>query len=73
MEKDILELIKDVFTIGVLVKTLNMSKIALIPKTWDLTLLPNFRLLSLLGVIHKSIAKVMANKMKQFIQDWILS
>jgi hypothetical protein len=51
---------------------LNISKIALLPKTEDRSRIQNFRPISLLNTLYKIIAKIYANRMKPLLHNWIL-
>ena len=52
-------------------ETLNISKIALLPKSEDRSRIQNFRPISLLNTLYKVIAKVYANRMKPLLHNWI--
>ena len=51
---------------------LNISKIALLPKSEDRSRIQNFRPISLLNTPYKIVAKVYANRMKPLLHNWIL-
>ena len=51
---------------------LNISKIALLPKSEDRSKVQNFRPISLLNTSYKILAKVYANRMKPLLHHWIL-
>lgn len=51
---------------------LNISKIALLPKSEDRSRVQNFRPILLLNTPYKIIAKVYANRMKPLLHHWIL-
>lgn len=51
---------------------LNVSKIALLPKSEDRSRVQNFRPISLLNPLYKIVAKVYANRMKPLLHNWIL-
>ena len=51
---------------------LNVSKIALLPKSEDRSKVQNFRPISLLNTPYKIIAKILANRMKPLLHHWIL-
>ena len=51
---------------------LNVSKIALLPKSVDRSRVQNFRPISLLNTLYKIVAKVYANRMKPLLHNWIL-
>jgi hypothetical protein len=53
-------------------EVLNISKIALLPKTEDRSRIKNFRPISLLNTMYKVIAKIYANRMKPLLHHWIL-
>lgn len=67
IKKKLLEFVNKVLTSGRLKASLNNSKICLLPKTCNLTLISNYRWISLLGVPYKIIAKLIANRMIQFL------
>jgi hypothetical protein len=58
---DMIALVKEVLRQGCLPKQLNTSRITLVPKSGDQSLLTNFRPISLLSTIYKIVAKVLAN------------
>ena len=51
---------------------LNISKIALLPKSEDRSRVQNFRPISLLNTPYKIVAKILANRMKPLLHHWIL-
>ena len=51
---------------------LNVSKIALLPKTEDRLRIQNYRPISLLNTLYKVVAKIYANRMKPLLHHWIL-
>ena len=51
---------------------LNVSKIALLPKSEDRLRVQNYRPISLLNTLYKVVAKVYANRMKPLLHNWIL-
>jgi hypothetical protein len=51
---------------------LNISKIALLPKSEDRLRVQNYRPISLLNTLYKVVAKVYANRMKPLLHHWIL-
>lgn len=51
---------------------LNISKIALLPKSDDRSKVQNFRPISLLNTPYKIVAKILANRMKPLLHHWIL-
>ena len=51
---------------------LNISKIALLPKSEDRLRIQNYRPISLLNTLYKIVAKVYANRMKPLLHNWIL-
>ena len=51
---------------------LNVSKIALLPKSEDRLRIQNYRPISLLNTLYKVVAKVYANRMKPLLHHWIL-
>ena len=69
---DIMKVFRDFHARGMFEKSLNASFILLIPKIPDVIDLKDFRLISLVGGIHKIIAKVLANRLKMVL-DKIIS
>ena len=55
-----------------LAEELNVSKIALLPKSEDRLRIQNYRPISLLNTSYKIVAKVYANRMKPLLHNWIL-
>ena len=51
---------------------LNVSKIALLPKSEDRSRIQNYRPISLLNTLYKVVAKIYANRMKPLLHHWIL-
>ena len=51
---------------------LNISKIALLPKSEDRLRIQNYRPILLLNTLYKVVAKVYANRMKPLLHNWIL-
>ena len=51
---------------------LNISKIALLPKSEDRIRIHNYRPIPLLNTLYKIVAKVYANRMKPLLHNWIL-
>jgi hypothetical protein len=71
IEKELLEFLNEVLTLGRLKASLNTNKICLLPKAGDLILVTNLRLISLLRVPYKLTAKSIVNRMIQFLPLWI--
>ncbi|KAM0071671.1 putative RNA-directed DNA polymerase [Helianthus debilis subsp. tardiflorus] len=67
----ILGLMNEFFISGSISNGCNSSFVALIPKIRDPQLLANFRPISLVGSIYKIIAKVLANRLKPALKDFI--
>lgn len=59
---DIVRMIKSFFSKGFLLKELNSTNIALIPKVDNPVVLKGFRPISLCNVCHKIISKILANR-----------
>lgn len=55
-----------------MIEELNISKIALLPKSEDRSRIQNYRPISLLNTLYKIVAKVYANRMKPLLHNWIL-
>lgn len=64
VKDDIVRMIRSCFARGFLLKELNNTEIAIIPKVESPTLLKNFRPISLCKVCYEIISKLMANRSK---------
>ena len=60
---DVLEFVKEEFSLGSLHVQLNTSHIMLIPKLGDLSLITNYKPIPLLSTIYKIIAMVLTNRL----------
>lgn len=69
---DIFHFAEEAITQAHISEELNVSKIALLPKTEDRSRIQNFRPISLLNTLYKIIAKIYANRMKPLLHNWIL-
>jgi hypothetical protein len=58
---DMVELVKEVLASDSLPKQLNTNRITLVPKSGNLSLITNYRPISLLNIVYKIIAKILAN------------
>ena len=69
---DIFNFVQESISQCFLLDELNISKIALIPKSEDRLRIQNYRPISLLNTLYKVVAKVYANRMKPLLHNWIL-
>jgi exonuclease III len=69
---DIFNFVHESITQCFLSEELNISKIALLPKSEDRLRIQNYRPISLLNTLYKVVAKVYANRMKPLLHHWIL-
>ena len=72
IEVDIFNFVSESMQQCFLVDELNISKIALLPKSEDRVRIQNYRPISLLNTLYKIVAKVYANCMKPLLHNWIL-
>jgi hypothetical protein len=72
IEEDIFNFVAETMETTHIAEELNVSKIALLPKSADRNKVQNFRPISLLNTPYKIIAKVFANRMKPLLHHWIL-
>lgn len=72
IEEDIFNFVTESIEQAHLEETLNVSKIALLPKSEDRSRIQNFRPISLLNTPYKIVAKILANRMKPLLHNWIL-
>lgn len=74
IKEELWELVIEVFQEYSLCRTLNTSRISLLPKHGDLSQITNYRPISLLGTIYKIIAKIISNRMLLFlptrVKEW---
>lgn len=69
---DIFNFVTESVTQAKIAEALNVSKIALLPKSEDRLRIQNFGPISLLNTLYKVVAKVYANRMKPLLHFWIL-
>ena len=69
---DIFNFATETITQAFINEELNVSKIALLPKTEDRSRIQNFRPISLLNTLYKVVAKIYANRMKPLLHNWVL-
>ena len=69
---DIFNFAEETINLAQLNAEMNVSKIALLPKTEDRSRIKNFRPISLLNTLYKVLAKIYANRMKPMLHHWIL-
>ena len=72
IDVDIFNFVSESITQCFLTEELNISKIALLPKSEDRIRIQNYRPISLLNTLYKIVAKVYANRMKPLLHNWIL-
>ena len=72
IETDVFNFVTESVTQACISEELNVSKIALLPKTEDRSRIQNFRPISLLNTMYKLVAKVYANRMKPLLHHWII-
>jgi hypothetical protein len=72
IEQDVFNFVTETINQVCISEELNVSKIALLPKTEDRSRIQNFRPISLLNTLYKVVAKVYANRMKPLLHHWIL-
>ena len=72
IEMDIFNFVSESISQCCISEELNVSKIALLPKSEDRLRIQNFRPISLLNTLYKVVAKVYANRMKPLLHNWIL-
>ena len=71
MGQDLLDVLKESFGKGLLPASCRRAVISLLPKKGDLTLLKNWRPVSLLCSDYKVLSKVLANRLKVFMEVFI--
>ena len=72
IDSDIFNFVEESMQHCFLADELNISKIALLPKSEDRIKIQNYRPISLLNTLYKIVAKVYANRMKPLLHNWIL-
>lgn len=72
IDSDIFSFVSEAINQASISDELNVSKIALLPKTEDRSKIQNFRPISLLNTLYKVVAKIYANRMKPLLHHWIL-
>jgi hypothetical protein len=73
VENDILGFFYEVFEQGTFEYSLNATFVALIPKKQNVSNIRDFRPISLVGSVYKSLAKVSANWLKRVLDGLILN
>ena len=71
MGHDLLDVLKEAFAKGLLPASCRRAVISLLPKKGDLTMLKNWRPVSLLCSDYKVLSKVLANRLKFFMEVFI--
>ena len=69
---DIFNFVSESISQASITDELNISKIALLPKSEDRLRIQNYRPISLLNTLYKVVAKVYANRMKPILHNWVL-
>lgn len=69
--QDICETIKSFFSSGFLLKELNCTTIAFVLKCDKPSLCKDFRLISCCNILYKCIAKILANRLKGILPNFI--
>lgn len=72
IEFDIFNFVLQSINQATIMDELNVSKIALLPKSKDRMQIQNSQPISFLNTLHKIVAKVYANRMKSLLHHWIL-
>ena len=71
MERDVLAVFEEFYQYSKLEKSLNANFIALIPKKNGASNIRDFRPISLVGSVYKILAKVLANRLKEVLDQLI--
>ena len=71
VESDVLAIFEEFYHHSKFEKSLNAAFIALIPKKNDASNIRDFRLISLVGSLYKILSKVLANRLKQVLDQLI--
>ena len=71
MEKDVLAMFEEFYQHSKFKKSLNATFIALIPKKNGASNIRDFRPISLVGSVYKILAKVLANRLKEVLDQLI--
>ena len=71
MERDILAMFEEFYHHSKFEKSLNATFIALIPKRNGASNIQNFRPISLVGSVYKILVKVLANRLKEVLDQLI--
>lgn len=69
--KEVLVAIQSFFRFGFLPKDINTTILTLIPKTTDAHAMKDYRPISCCNVLYKVISKILANRLKRFLPDFI--
>ena len=72
IQQDIFNFVEESINLEGISDELNISKIALLPKSEDRLKVQNYRPISLLNTMYKVVAKIYANRMKPLLHYWIL-
>lgn len=68
---DICKAVKEFFSTGKLLKVVNATLIALLPKVDNPQQVTEFRLIALCNVVYKCISKILANRLKESLDDLV--
>nr|GEV09344.1 RNA-directed DNA polymerase, eukaryota, reverse transcriptase zinc-binding domain protein [Tanacetum cinerariifolium] len=69
IDRDVVAAVKHFFQMGRIPKRCNSSFIALLPKIPDAKMVKDFRPISLIGILYKIIAKILANRLVVVLGD----
>lgn len=70
--KEVFSAIKNFFSLGFIIPTVNSTFIALVPKKSNSTLESDYRPISLCNVLYKIISKVLANRLKIILPNGLV-
>lgn len=68
IKEDIVELFNNFHETGQFVRCLNSTSLILIPKNTEATSIKDFRLISLMGIMYKLLAKLLARKIAKVME-----
>ena len=71
MKSDVLAVFEEFYQLSKFEKSLNATFIALIPKKNGASNIQDFRPISLVGSVYKILAKVLANRLKEVLNQLI--
>ena len=73
MGEDIIDVVREFFRNGKLLKDMNTTAIALIPKMPEACLLSDYRPISCCNIVYKLISKIIANRLKPILTECVSS